>query len=392
MQLLLSFLLIAITKSTEVTQFGTWFRTKVDLPNHTKDTLIKITQTSSVKPLLLLVNLNSWPKYEFDYEKEFWKVSADFYDFDAWALGTVSSYVVVPAEKLKKNDHLYIGVYKRDSGGVSYEITVENLNYDNDEFDDYDYYEDKVYFLEFQETNYFSLLPYTWEFYEFEIKDSYLDLECKQKYGNPYMFIGSDLEYPSMFNYEEAFWFKEKTIHHTLEDAEEDKYLLSVFCFGQVSCHFSCELSKEIDYESKGFWILILVFVGISMVCVVFPIVLRKMISRRSPEVMSQSSDAMSPNDISELIPERVYHHDKSKEVCAICLDNFEEGVFVRELRCNHLFHKCCFDCWAIRHPICPLCKVDITQLRSTHQENNIAPPTQVSAEMQQNYLIQDIN
>ncbi|KAJ4966534.1 hypothetical protein NE237_018383 [Protea cynaroides] len=47
----------------------------------------------------------------------------------------------------------------------------------------------------------------------------------------------------------------------------------------------------------------------------------------------------------------------ESKE-CAVCLTKFEEGDEVRELQCNHEFHKGCLDQWLERDQVtCPLCR-----------------------------------
>ncbi|KAI8996127.1 hypothetical protein BC832DRAFT_302113 [Gaertneriomyces semiglobifer] len=48
-------------------------------------------------------------------------------------------------------------------------------------------------------------------------------------------------------------------------------------------------------------------------------------------------------------------------EVCAICIDGWEEGGKVRELPCNHVFHQSCIDPWLLKHAIlCPVCKRSI--------------------------------
>ncbi|KAL2510052.1 E3 ubiquitin-protein ligase [Forsythia ovata] len=48
---------------------------------------------------------------------------------------------------------------------------------------------------------------------------------------------------------------------------------------------------------------------------------------------------------------------DSSVE-CAVCLCKIEEGDEIRELRCDHLFHKVCLDRWlSYGHTTCPLCR-----------------------------------
>ncbi|KAI3467166.1 hypothetical protein Pfo_023829 [Paulownia fortunei] len=58
---------------------------------------------------------------------------------------------------------------------------------------------------------------------------------------------------------------------------------------------------------------------------------------------------------------------------CAVCLCRIDEGDEVRELRCDHLFHKVCLDRWlGYGHVTCPLCRNNLKPPRFTeelHQE-----------------------
>ncbi|KAK7857142.1 e3 ubiquitin-protein ligase rha2b [Quercus suber] len=48
-----------------------------------------------------------------------------------------------------------------------------------------------------------------------------------------------------------------------------------------------------------------------------------------------------------------------SEEVeCAVCLCKIGEGEEIRQLRCDHLFHRVCLDRWlGYRRLTCPLCR-----------------------------------
>ncbi|GER48972.1 RING/U-box superfamily protein [Striga asiatica] len=49
--------------------------------------------------------------------------------------------------------------------------------------------------------------------------------------------------------------------------------------------------------------------------------------------------------------------HDHHEE-CSVCLSLFEQGDEVRNLKCNHTFHKDCIDTWLQRESAtCPLCR-----------------------------------
>ncbi|XP_062150103.1 uncharacterized protein LOC133858646 [Alnus glutinosa] len=61
-----------------------------------------------------------------------------------------------------------------------------------------------------------------------------------------------------------------------------------------------------------------------------------------------------------ELISTARYEHDPcSSEVeCAVCLCKIENGDEIRELRCDHLFHRVCLDRWlGYKNLSCPLCR-----------------------------------
>ncbi|XP_059644918.1 putative RING-H2 finger protein ATL12 [Cornus florida] len=50
---------------------------------------------------------------------------------------------------------------------------------------------------------------------------------------------------------------------------------------------------------------------------------------------------------------------------CAVCLCKIEEGDEIRELRCEHLFHRVCLDRWVgYRHITCPMCRDSLGRRR----------------------------
>lgn len=71
-------------------------------------------------------------------------------------------------------------------------------------------------------------------------------------------------------------------------------------------------------------------------------------------------------------IKEFVYNSNYNDEdKCAICLMEYLDGDVVKNLPCNHLFHKVCASSWLTRNGCCPLCKSDVSKLLSMSNENN---------------------
>ncbi|KAL2484739.1 putative E3 ubiquitin-protein ligase RHA2B [Abeliophyllum distichum] len=58
---------------------------------------------------------------------------------------------------------------------------------------------------------------------------------------------------------------------------------------------------------------------------------------------------------------------------CAVCLCKIEEGDEIRELRCDHIFHRVCLDRWlGYGHMTCPLCRNNLMRhqfVEELHQE-----------------------
>ncbi|XP_058079872.1 RING-H2 finger protein ATL80-like [Magnolia sinica] len=83
----------------------------------------------------------------------------------------------------------------------------------------------------------------------------------------------------------------------------------------------------------------------------------------------SQPSDHEIPAVVDQIVPTsaeelNVVHfrggrpESDEQEECVVCLSKIEEGEEIRELRCEHLFHRACLDQWiGSRHGTCPICR-----------------------------------
>lgn len=72
-----------------------------------------------------------------------------------------------------------------------------------------------------------------------------------------------------------------------------------------------------------------------------------------------------------------------SSPVCAICLEDFQDGQHLRIISCAHEFHKDCVDPWLLQHRTCPLCMHNIMGTERQPQRNRL----QQSPEQSQSFL-----
>ena len=75
-----------------------------------------------------------------------------------------------------------------------------------------------------------------------------------------------------------------------------------------------------------------------------------------------------SPGSVSSLDSKNFKKLGKYKKVkesdicgtnCPICLDEFKESEYYRNLNCNHSFHKKCIDRWLKKENNCPMCRAN---------------------------------
>lgn len=72
-----------------------------------------------------------------------------------------------------------------------------------------------------------------------------------------------------------------------------------------------------------------------------------------------------------ELLPAAVAFDESSEteHYCSICLNDIRGGEGYRKLpECGHSFHSKCIDVWIASHSTCPLCRAQLPQIISLHQ------------------------
>ena len=67
--------------------------------------------------------------------------------------------------------------------------------------------------------------------------------------------------------------------------------------------------------------------------------------------------------DLNEFQYKHIKKYSKIKEKkCSICLVKYKKSDLIKELPCNHIFHKNCILKWIEISNVCPICKYDITE------------------------------
>jgi hypothetical protein len=77
------------------------------------------------------------------------------------------------------------------------------------------------------------------------------------------------------------------------------------------------------------------------------------------------------------LVEDKQHAQHLHNSACAICLDEFEEGLEIKRLDCSHAFHISCIDPWLQnRSDLCPICKRSILEGYDSEEEDHLITRT----------------
>ncbi|XP_031482305.1 uncharacterized protein LOC116252288 [Nymphaea colorata] len=133
---------------------------------------------------------------------------------------------------------------------------------------------------------------------------------------------------------------------------------------GRCRCRTGTRAENSEDEPSTRTSISRIVMLAEALFEVLDEIHQQSVVSSSRPSVSSFGSVPAPKEDV-ERLPLKLYTRSgiKNEEAaqCHICLVEYEEGDWMRILRCQHEFHQSCVDKWLKEvHRVCPLCRTNV--------------------------------
>uniref|UniRef100_A0A915HT45 RING-type domain-containing protein n=1 Tax=Romanomermis culicivorax TaxID=13658 RepID=A0A915HT45_ROMCU len=81
-------------------------------------------------------------------------------------------------------------------------------------------------------------------------------------------------------------------------------------------------------------------------------------------ERVGDASVGLKSTEIAAFTTSKVFsasaYTENEKEVCSVCMSDYESGDALLVLPCIHNFHKLCISRWLTNKPTCPICRIDV--------------------------------
>jgi len=103
-------------------------------------------------------------------------------------------------------------------------------------------------------------------------------------------------------------------------------------------------------------WYLLLPFVAFLLVLILALLCLPCILRSRPKSWKAATQKEINKLRVLRFNAEDFEENGFQKE-CAICIEDFEDDAEVRQLKCDHIFHKECVDSWLLMNGTCPTCR-----------------------------------
>lgn len=125
------------------------------------------------------------------------------------------------------------------------------------------------------------------------------------------------------------------------------------YCYGCSFLNYTITINNNTPQDFKSY--ILWPFAIVVGTC--FILMLSFMIFKWCRDISKRKKSRLSTKVLKK-IPTKKFKKGDDYDVCAICLDDYEEGDKLRILPCSHAYHCVCIDPWLTKNKkTCPVCK-----------------------------------